>query len=192
MKNFLEHLVESQKTYDFRIKIADIDPTDRMDQLEAVLDAYGLDTITKPKSQPIVSTSPDFPSFKSVQVYTVDVTLKYPVNDAQLRQLVSERWMVPSSNIVVVPRNHPEELWRNKETYEINEYKKGESVLDKEYETCPEAVQAGKDYAEVKSFLKELSKIEYNAPKGEKSKTTNDLPQGNTNPVNTNKKAKGK
>jgi hypothetical protein len=38
MKNFLKYLSESQKTYEFRIKIANIDPAEKMDSLEKYQD----------------------------------------------------------------------------------------------------------------------------------------------------------
>ena len=37
MKNFLTYLTESQKTYEFRIRIANSDPTEKMDALESAL-----------------------------------------------------------------------------------------------------------------------------------------------------------
>jgi hypothetical protein len=185
MKNFLQYLTESQKTYEFRIKVANIDPADTMDRLEAALDAYGLESISKPKRLPLCDTVIDFPSMKNVELYLIDVVLKYPVNDAQLLAIISERWAVPASNIVVVPKNHPEEQWRNNEG-ELGKFKKGEAVLDKPYEAdCPTAAKASKAYVEVGSFLKELSKtkIEIAGKESADGKTTNDLPQGTKSPV---------
>lgn len=173
MKNFLQHLTEVQKTYEFRIKIANIDPTDTMDRLESALDAYGLESISKPKRLPIAENVLDFPSFGPTEVYIVDATLTYPVTDAQLRQLVSERWGVNVANIVVVPRCHPEELWRNNEG-ELRQFKKGESVLanpchglydnpikDNPLEDSPEGKKLGKSYAEAGTLLKELNKVKW-------------------------------
>ena len=181
MKNFLQHLTDSKKTYEFVIKIADIDPADIIDRLKAALDAYGLESLSKPKRLPIKSSDIDFPSLTNCQLYLMDAVLTYPVNDAQLRAIVSERGAIPASNIVVVPKNHPEEVWRWNATgeSEIREFKKGEAVLDKPYEAdCPSA-EASKAYSQG-SFLKELSAVKH--AKSD-SKTTNDIPTGDISPI---------
>lgn len=182
MKNFLQHLTDSKKTYEFVIKIADIDPADIIDRLKAALDAYGLESLSKPKRLPIKTSDIDFPSLTNCQLYLMDAVLTYPVNDEQLRAIVSERGAIPPSNIVVVPKNHPEEVWRWNATgeSEIREFKKGEAVLDKPYEAdCPSAAEASKAYSQG-SFLKELSAVKH--AKSD-SKTTNDIPTGDISPI---------
>jgi len=187
MKNFLQHLTENQKTYEFRIKIADIDPADIMDRLKAALDAYGLESLSKPKRLPIKSNDIDFPSLANCQLYLMDAVLKYPVNDAQLRAIVSERGAIPISNIVVVPGNHPEEQRRwNLEGNDVREFKKGESVLDKPYEADkPDAKVASEAFANATSLLKELSTPSFGIAGSEKAdgKTTNDIPTGDISPI---------
>ena len=191
MKNFIQYLSDSQKTYEFRIKIANIDLTDQLDRLESVLEAYALESLSKPKRLPIKESDIDFPSMKNCQLYLMDAVLKYPCNDAQLRTIIAERAGIPQANIVVVPKNHPEELWRWNESGEsdIKEYVQGEAVLDKPYEDNPEAKKAGDAYAKAESILKELKQPEAvsegkdDSPEGNAGKTTNDLPQGNDSPV---------
>ena len=187
MKNFLQHLTDSKKTYEFTIKIADIDPADIMDRLKAALDAYGLESLSKPKRLPIKANDIDFPSLSNCQLYIMYAVLTYPVNDAQLRAIVSERGAIPSSNIVVVPKNHPEEQRRwNLEGNDVREFKKGEAVLDKPYEAdCPSAAEASKAYANATSLLKELSGAKYEIAGNEPvdGKTTNDIPTGDVGPI---------
>jgi hypothetical protein len=159
-----------------------------MDVLEAALDSYGLDSITKPKRLPIKESDIDFPSMANCQLYLLDAVLKYPVNDAQLRAIVSERAGIPQGNIVVVPKNHPEEIWRWNEdgTSELREYEKGKSVLEEELpEASKEQKDASKAYAERTSLLKELStpKVEVEGEDTEDATTTNDIPQGTESPV---------
>ena len=190
MKTFLDHLAENQKTYEFKIKIANIDPNENMDRLESALNAYALESISKPKRLPIQESCIDFPSFKNCQVYLIEVTLKYPCNDAQLRAIISERAGVPQANIVVTPKNHPEELWRNNEG-ELREYKQGEAVLDKPFEDNPEGKKAGAAYSSFSGILKELSEakieIEGNDNADASGKTTNELPIGAKSPVGSTK-----
>lgn len=188
MKNFLQYLTEVQKTYEFRIKIANIDPAEKMDVLEAALDAYGLESISKAKRLPIKSNDIDFPSIENCQIYLMDAVLKYPVNDAQLRAIVSERAGIPQSNIVVVSPNHPEEQRRwNLEGNDVREFKQGESVLDKEYshDECECAEDSSKQYAEAGSLLKELNSVKIDIAGTEEAdgKTLNDVATSDVSPV---------
>ena len=53
MKNFIQHLSEVQKTYDFRVKLANIDPADCMDRIKSALETWQLREITAIKRLPI-------------------------------------------------------------------------------------------------------------------------------------------
>ena len=186
MKNFLQHLTESQKTYEFRIKIANIDPAEQLDRLKNALEAYGLESLSAIKRIPIKANDIDFPSLENCQIYLMDAVLKYPCNDAQVRAIIADRGNFPAANVVVVPTGHPEEAWRwNLEGNELREYVQGEAVLDKPYEDNPAGKAAGKTYSEVGSLLKELStaKVEIAGNDPADGKTTNELPQGNESPV---------
>lgn len=188
MKNFLEYLANSEKTYEFRIKIADVNPDEHMDKIKNALEAYEVESISSVKRLPIKDSDIDFPSMKNCQLYLMDAVLKYPCNNDQVRAVIAERACIPAANIFVVPKNHPEELWRWNEdgTSDIREFKQGEAVLDKEYEDNPEAKAAGQAYASFNSILKELSQVKLDEAEGgktEEAKTTNDLPQGNDSPV---------
>ena len=188
MKNFLQHLQENQKTYEFRIKIADIDPAEQLDRLKNALEAYGLESLSTVKRLPIKSNDIDFPSMENCQIYLMDAILTYPVNEAQVRAIIADRGGIPAANIVVVSPNHPEEIWRwDLEGNELREFKKGEAVLDKLYsdDECACAEEASKQYVAAGTLLKELSKIKFDIAGTEKAdgKTTNDLPVGTTSPI---------
>lgn len=188
MKNFIEYLTESEKTYEFKIKFANVDPTDKLDCIEACLSAYHLDNSSKPKSLPITESHIDFPSFKSPEVWVMEVAVKYPVAEHQLKALIAERLGVGQGNLFVVAKNHPEEQWREGEG-ELKEYKQGEAVLDKDYEdTNAEQKEAGEAYAKATSLLKELStpKVEVAGEETPEAETTNDLPEGTESPVGSN------
>lgn len=196
MKNFLQHLTEVQKTYDFRIRLANIDPAEKLDELKAALDAYGLESLSAAKRLPIQENNLYFPSLGPAEIHTMDAVLKYPVNEVQLRAVIAERTSIPQGSVSITPANHPEELWRNNEG-ELREYVQGESVLDKPYEDNPEGKAAGKVYAEAGSLLKELSEVKVEIQGtdttigGKKDpsygKTTNDIPTGDKSPVGSNK-----
>ena len=186
MKNFLKHLSEVQKTYEFRIKVANIDPAENLDRLRNALEAYGLESLSDAKRLPIMESDIDFPSMKNCQIYLIDAVLKYPVNDQQLLAIIAERAGYPHNQVVVVPKNHPEEIWRwNVDGQsELREFKKGESVLDKPLEDVKNE-EASKQYAEAGSLLKELStaKFDIEGTDSADSKTLNDIPVGDVSPL---------
>lgn len=194
MKTFLEHLVEAEKTYEFRIKLANYDPTDSMDKLESVLNAYGLKEITKPKRLPIKANDIDFPSIDNCQLYIMDVALTYPVNDTQLASLIADRYNVPRAQLVVVPIGQPEEHRRwNLEGNDVREFKEGEAVLDKPLEDNPAGKEAGKAFAEKRVLFKDIPRTTWSQSGSDETvggdkqasygKTTNDLPVGEKSPV---------
>lgn len=198
MKNFIQHLSEAQKTYEFRVKLANIDPAHCLGRLKSALETYSLQEMSEVKRLPIQENVIEFPSFGPTQVYQFDVSLAYPCMDAQLRQLIAERCDLPSSVIVVIPRNHPELLWREGEG-ELREYVQGEEVLTTPF-PAPDAAQkaASKAYAGAESILKELNPTkdkwtiaghdltdgaENKPEKITTGKTTNSIPQGKVDPV---------
>lgn len=203
MKNFIQYLSEVQKTYEFRIKIANCDPKDKLDGLKVGLAQYAVESVSAPKSLPIKANDIDFPSIPNCEVFLMDAVLKYPVNDAQLRSIVAERLGCSQSQVVVVPKYNPEEIWRwnvDGES-ELREFKQGEDVLT---QPLPEATAdqkaAGKFYSEAGTILKELNKPakfeiagDDTTIGGEKDpaygKTTNDLPQGTKDPVGSHQNA---
>jgi hypothetical protein len=160
MKNFLTYLSEVQKTYEFRIKIANCDPKDKLDDLKVGLEEYAVDSVGAPKRLPIKANDIDFPSIPNCEIFLMDAVLKYPVNDAKLRAIVAERLGCPLANVVVVPANHPEEQRRwDLEGNDIKEFKQGEDVLTQPLpEASADQKAASKFYSEAGTILKELNK----------------------------------
>ena len=202
MKNFLTYLSEVQKTYEFRIKIANCDPKDKLAGLKIGLAEYAVESISDAKRLPIKSNDIDFPNIPNCEVFLMDAVLKYPVNDAKLRTIVAERLGCSLSQVVVVPAGHPEEIWRwDLEGNELREFKQGEAVLDKPFpEADADQKAASKFYSEAGTILKELNKTAKFEIAGSDTtiggdkdpsygKTTNDLPQGKVDPVGSKQNA---
>jgi hypothetical protein len=200
MKNFLQYLSEVQKTYEFRIKIANCDPKDKLDGLKVGLAEYAVDSVGAIKRLPIKANDVDFPNIPNVEVYLMDAVLKYPVNDAQLRVIVAERLGCSLSQVVVVSPNNPEEQRRwNLEGNDIKEFKQGENVLTQPLpEASAEQKAASKAYAGAETILKELNKTakfeiagDDKTLGGDKDpaygKTTNSVPVGDLSPVGSTK-----
>jgi len=193
MKNFLKYLSEVQKTYEFRIKIANCDPKDKLDGLKVGLAQYAVESVSDAKRLPIKANDIDFPSIANCEIFLMDAVLKYPVNDAQLRVIVAERLGCPLANVVVVAKNNPEEIWRwdVDGQSELREYKQGEDVLT---QPLPEATadqkSASKAYANKETILKELNKtpkFEIAGTASTDPKTLNDVPTGQLSPVGSTK-----
>jgi len=196
MKNFIQHLSEVQKTYDFRVKLANIDPADCMDRIKSALETWQLKEMTPVKRLPIQENVAEFPSFGPTEIYQFDVSLAYPCIDAQLRQLISERCNMLASAIYVVPTHHPEEQWRSGENSELREYVQGENVITQPFPAADATQQAAsKAYGGAEFIAKELAptKDRYTIagndntiggqPVSSYGKTTNDIPQGKTDPI---------
>lgn len=160
MKTFLDYLGETQKVYEFRIKVANCDPADKLDGLKAGLAGYAVESVGVTKRLPIKDKDIDFPSMENCEIFLMDASLKYPVNDAQLRVIVAERLCCSQNQVVVIPKNHPEELWRwEKDNGEIKEFKQGDAELTKPLpEATAEQQAASKFYSEAGTILKELNK----------------------------------
>jgi len=199
MTTFINYLQQAQKTYEFKLKFANIDPTNLRGKLETALDAYCLETLSNVKTLPILENAIDFPALKNCELFIMEATLKYPVNDATLRAIIAERLGLPIGHIAVVPKNNPEEVWRWNDTgeSELREFVQGETVIDKPFpDPNKEQKEASKRYAEAGTLLKELSKVKFeiagndltdgaeNKPeKVTTGKTTNDTPQNNKDPI---------
>jgi hypothetical protein len=193
MKNFTQYLLESeQKTYDFKIKIANIDVNnDVQDRIEHALEAFEVASISKAKHLPVSDKCLDFPKFDKCDVYLINASLKYPCTDEQLRQALGAQGRLPLANVVVTPKNQPEELRRESDGDEsTNKEKKKDAILTKDIEKI-EGGQPQVGQKRVDSMLKDLAKqstkLEFEKKEKVDSKTTNDLPQNNASVVRKGK-----
>jgi hypothetical protein len=194
MKSFAKYLIESTKTYDFKVRIACEMTDDLVAKLKVVLEAYQLDNITKPRRLPIQET-PEFPNMGPVEVNVFDVSLHYPCNDEKVRTLIAEGTGISLACIKVNPAHSPYEA-AIEGLEQSNLQKPGESVLATHDMTAvkPDADLVGT--ARIPSLIKELEetrKYEYPEAAGGKETdkhfqsqgTTNDIKQGTTSAIGT-------
>ena len=135
MKSLVEYIIDHDKVYEFKIKLAVPEiPTELMDRIEHALSAYEVTRISKPKHLPVVARNLDFPQHGACDVYLLTAALKYPCTDAQIRAVLGAQGRIPLGNIVVIPANQPEELRRDEEA-EIDQDKKKDALLDTELES---------------------------------------------------------
>tara|TARA_Y100000589_G_scaffold16785_2_gene13754 strand:- start:868 stop:1425 length:558 start_codon:yes stop_codon:yes gene_type:complete len=79
MKTFKEVLNESQKTYQFMIKIAGELPDGMNDKLETCLQKYQLVKLGPGKTTPITERPLDFPQLQNMEVTIYEAEVAYPV-----------------------------------------------------------------------------------------------------------------
>lgn len=165
MKSFVEYLIESAKTYEFRIKLAGELTDDHITKIESQFEKFGLESISKPKKTPIQENPMGFgPKVKNSEVHIFDVELNYPTTPQVLTSMLEAICEFPESHIIVVNKNDPEEIAREvaKDTKE-EEYK---TALGNDYDQEKLDPTYGDEYN--KNFLKELETRKYEFASKEK------------------------
>lgn len=185
MKSFKVYLSESQKTYDFRLRIAGETPTGLETKLKQCLEAYKLVGVKTVKRLPI-QESPLFPNMGPVEINVVDLSLQYPCTEDQLIGLICEALACHQSCLRLTPANSPfESAMEGKEQSNLD----GDVVLSKEDMTT---IKPDKDLvgdSRIPNLIKELEetrRYEYTEAAGGKTamgKTANDFSQDNISPV---------
>ena len=87
MKPFAKYLAESERTYDYRIKMCGRIPDDLVRQLKTKLDQFDPAKLGDAKTTPIQKILTDFPNNQNDAVTMFDVSFKYPAIEPQIKQL---------------------------------------------------------------------------------------------------------
>ena len=158
MKTFTEFLIESSKTYEFRVKIACDCNNDHMERFENQMNRFGLESISKPKRTPIQEQPAGFAtSVKNTEVSIFDIETNYPAAPHQITAIAQEVFGIPESHVVTVNKNDPEEIAREVAKDEKDgEYK---PITGTEYEDEKQEDVFGDKYNE--NMLKELETRKY-------------------------------
>jgi hypothetical protein len=87
MKNFQEYLAESQRTYNYRIKIVgDVEPN-LVKALEEKLKQFDPVKVSAVKKTPIQLKPADFPAHANESVSAMDCEFRYPAIEPQIQQI---------------------------------------------------------------------------------------------------------
>ena len=179
IRSFVHHMQENRKLYEFKIRLA-FECDDRLyKRIESALDAYQLESITKPKSLPIQEDAVNFPQLGPVEINVIEATLGYPAIPEMVHALLIERVGLESSQFVVHTMAQDADR-----TPQIGIYEKGEALLNTELEdTQLDEDVYGNEY--ISSFLDsiETREMKLAADKTEPATTTNDLEQGTESPM---------
>ena len=187
MKNFKDYLVESQRTYNYRIKIVGDIPSGFMKSLEEKLKQFDPVKIGETKTTPVQSKLSDFPAYDNDRVSHFDVEFRYPCIDAQVRQIAQILGLDPNRILMqTVPYADSNDEIADK----VDD--QPEALLGDTDFPAPDAEQKAlsKDYATGPydhAVLKNAYKTNFTVAGGKTPKvtTTNDLPQGTTSPTST-------
>ena len=185
MKPFAKYLTESEKTYNYRIKMVGDVPSTFVKELEGKLAQFDVVKISKIKTAPVRKEIPDFPAFPNQPMSIVDVEFRYPAIEPQIKQLAQLLGMDPNR---IVMNTVPYEESMNDESRKIGIENK--DLLDKPDYPAPDAEQRAlsKDYATGPydhAVLKNAYRSNFTIAgnKTPPAKTTNDLPMGNKSPM---------
>jgi hypothetical protein len=190
MKPFAKYLTESEKTYNYRIKMVGDVPSTFVKELEGKLAQFDVVKMSKIKTAPVRKEIPDFPAFPNQPMSIVDVEFRYPAIEPQIKQLAQLLGMDPNR---IVMSTVPYEDSMNDESRKIGDQNRDllntidypapdaeQRALSKDYATGPY------DHAVLKNAYRSNFTIAGN--KTPPAKTTNDLPMGVKSPMTTIKR----
>jgi hypothetical protein len=134
MKSFKEHLTESKKQYDFRIKIAGDFTAEQETDLKSALDKYSVAGFKKSGKTPIQELPLDFPQVKNCEVNIYEVTLDYPTTQFELTEYIASHCGINKSHLAVRRPGEPTEEYQH-----IEEPRKGALLDDPDYKEAGNA-----------------------------------------------------
>jgi len=185
MKNFQQYLAESERTYNYRIKIVGDVAPDFIKQLEERLKQFDVVTISKPKTTPVQLKPADFPKHSNDSVTSMDVEFRYPAIEPQIKEIAQLLFLDPNRIIMLtVPHEDGMDSEREKVAAENKNL-----LTDTDY-PAPDAEQKAliKDYSapyNKHAVLKNAYRSDFTVAGGKTppAKTTNDFPMDNTSPM---------
>jgi len=189
MKPFAKYLAESERTYNYRIKVVGDVPAGFFKQLRDKCSQFDVVKMSDAKSAPVRKVIPDFPAFPNQPMSIVDVEFRYPAIEPQIKQLAQLLGMDPN-RIVMMTTPYEESL--DVESNKIEDQNK--DLLDAPY-PAPDAEQRAlkKDYATGPydhAVLKNAYRSDFTVAGGKTppAKTTNELPMGDKSPMSNIKR----
>ena len=193
LKPFQTYIYEINKPYEFRIKMAGVNPVgETMAKIKNALETYELESVSAVKSLP-VQEHREFPKWGGpCECWTFDVKLAYPTTSIMVRQLIKERAQINVDWICV--RNLNEAEYTDEQEAHGKDHTG--ALLDEEELKADEGGQELAGQVRIGSLLKELEsrKFEF-AESGETTGVMSADNVGTTSPVGTTQnkvyKAKG-
>jgi hypothetical protein len=184
MKNFQQYLAESERTYNYRIKIVGDVAPGFIKQLEEKLKQFDIVKISKPKSTPVQLKPSDFPKHSNDSVTSMDVEFRYPAIEPQIKE-IAQLLMLDPNRIIMLTTPHEDGMDTERERVAAQ----NKDLLDTDYPAdTPEQKALIKDYSapyDEHAVLKNTYRSDFTVAGGKTppAKTTNDLPMGTSSPM---------
>jgi hypothetical protein len=185
MKNFKEYLAESERTYNYRIKVVGDVVPDFVKLLKEKLSQFDVVKTTELRSTPVQKAPADFPNYANDRVSSMDVEFRYPAIEPQIQQIAQLLGLDPNRiRMLTVP--YEDSVAEEKDKVEDQNK---DLLTDTDF-PAPDAEQKAlsKDYSAnpyKHAVLKNTYRSDFTVAGGKTppAQTTNDLPMGNTSPM---------
>ena len=185
MKNFKEYLSESERTYNYRIKIVGDTPSGLVKALEEKLQQFDLVKMGDVKTTPVQAKPADFPAFENDRVSSMDVEFRYPAIEPQIQQIAQLLGLDPN-RIRLLTTAYEDSMAEEKQKVEDQNK---DLLTDTDF-PAPDAEQKAlkKDYSAdpyKHAVLKNTYRSDFTVAGGKTppAETTNDLPMGDKSPM---------
>ena len=190
MKTFAHYLTESEKTFDYRIKIVGDLPGDFVKEFKTRLKKFDPVEISEVKRTPILASPRGFEAFPNEAVNMMDVVFRYPAIPPQIQQIAQLLGLDPD-RICINELHWAEGM--DRELLGIEE--QGDPLLNTPYPPdTKEQKDLIKDYSAVgkdKQVVRNSAEDAVWTVAGGRTppaETTNDLPMGVKSPMSTVKR----
>ncbi len=187
MKSFRQYLIESQKVYSFKVKVAGELPEKFQEGLKTRLNRCKVLTLEKVTTTPIQKLPLDFPGMENKEVHIFEVVCEYPITGPEIVQDIKGMG-IDEACFRVRGSSEPSEEEQIAITSETkSEALLSETDLDKNVGKVKHKDYFGDDFN--KAFLKDLEKTnkarkkdqgqaEYKLPKAKIDKAGTKSPMG--------------
>jgi len=163
MSTFIDYLVESVKTYEFKIKIAGKLDNSMAKSIKEALSKYDCANVSKGNRLPIQESPLDFPALKNSEVTIFEVSCRYPATPPVIAEVLANALKLNRGSILVRTMQEDDNFEANAAAF-AKIGTSGEALLNKPYEDSEKQVNQ-------LSFLKDLAKVSHS---GEQYKGVND------------------
>lgn len=187
MKSFKHFLMESVRTYKYKIKIAGDPGKNWMDMFCLNLQKFDPLKIGEPKSTPVQKDPYGFPGLKNQSITIIDAEFKYPCTEPMVKQLA--RLLNYDENMVrMVQRDFDDSI--NHEAEQYANQMSHSPVLDHE-ELEDNGKEASKEYGEQymsrirKSYEEDKIEMPYAGERTKPAKDMRLIPGNQKSPMST-------
>jgi hypothetical protein len=202
MKKFTDYLMESKRSYTFRVQLANCNlDAEVLERIERALSAYRLSDITKPKSMPVCNCR-EFATLGPVERHQFDATTDYPAIPPQVQQSIHAHTGIPLQQIYVT-----NSFFEGDDEWEVETSDKEDSPILLQPEMKSQTAQDSVGDKHVGSLLAELEKQKHGGtqytgvndqilakevPAEASAKTSLDFPMNNKSVLKSNTAPRGK